>query len=261
MSRTALVGILLSVASYCCAADAPKLHVPDEPGQAKAEAMIRNIFKGEYASNEPMQRRALAKKLLQEARDEKTEATARFVLFREARNVAASAGDVVVALRAVDEMSKQFAIDSAAYKTPIIQVAGRSIENREDAATYISAGISLVDQMTTQRDFAGATKLLAPIAAVAGQMRNPTIIAGVRRKVQYVKDAQLEFERLKPLITKPGGELAAGKFACFFDDDWQTGLGRLANCGDERIKDAAARDLASPRPGQTEWRWQTPGGR
>src|SRR6185436_15922 len=111
MSRTALVGILLSLASYCSGADAPKLHVPDEPSQAKAEATIRNIFKSEYDSNHPAQRRALAKKLLDQARDVKTEATSRFVLYREARNVASSAGDVVVALRAVDEMSKVFAIN------------------------------------------------------------------------------------------------------------------------------------------------------
>src|SRR5205823_782874 len=126
-----------------------------------------------------------------------------------------------------------------AYKLSIIQSGGRNIDNREDAAVYISAGISLVDQMTAQRDFAGATKLLAPLAVVAGQMKNATIIAGVRRKVQYVKDAQTEFDRLKLLMNRQGGELAAGKFACFFEQDWQTGLGRLSNSGDAKIKDAA----------------------
>src|SRR3954471_12634426 len=159
MKRVALAAILLMIASICSAADAPRLPIPDEPSQARAEATIRNIFKSEYASNQPAQRRALASKLLQQARDEKTDATSRFVLFREARTVAASAGDVVVALRAVDEMSSLFAIDPAVYKIPIIQTAA-GIDNREDAAVYISVGVVLVDHLTAGRDFAGATKLL-----------------------------------------------------------------------------------------------------
>src|SRR6185436_7225506 len=60
---------------------------------------------------------------------------------------------------------------------------------------------------------------------------------------------QIEFERLKPLINKPEADLAAGKFACFFDDDWPGGLGRLANCTDAKIKDAAMKDLANPKGG------------
>jgi hypothetical protein len=245
----ALALTLLLPISPSFAADLPKPHVPDEPTQAKAEATIKQIFKAEYASNDSPARRAFARKLLGQARDEKTESASRFVLFREARNMAASAGDVVTALRAVDEMSKVFAIDPSAYKLPVIQSAGRGIDNQEDAAIFISAGIALVDQMTAARDFAGANKLLAPLAMVAGQMKNPLIISGVRKKVQNLKDTQVEYERLKALMNKPGGELAAGKYACFFDNDWEQGLARLAKSGDAKIKDAAASDIAGAKTG------------
>jgi hypothetical protein len=230
-------------------AEVAKLKVPDEPSQAKAEGQIRQIFKGEYASNEPAARRGLAKKLLESAQDAKTEATARFVLFREARNVAAGAGHAVGALRAVDEMNRVFAIDPAAYKAVIIQTAGRSIANQEDAAVYVSAGISLVDQMMGAHDFAGAGKLLPPTMMVAGQMKNGGIIRGVRNKGQYVKDTQVEFERLRGVMGRAGGELAGGKFACFFEDDWGRGLARLANSGDAKLKEAASKDLDGPKTG------------
>jgi lectin-like protein len=99
----------------------------------------------------------------------------------------------------------------------------------------------------TARDFAGAGKLLAPMAMVAGQMKNRLITSGVRNKVQQVKDVQIEYERLKGAMNRPGGELAAGKFACFFEDDWEHGLARLANSSDAKIKDAAAKDIAGPK--------------
>jgi hypothetical protein len=247
MKNLVLVIAVSLIASCCVAADLPKLHPPDEPPQAKAEAMIRQLFKAEYASNEPAARRALAKKLLAQAQDERTEAASRFVLFREARNVAASAGDVLTALRAVDEMNKVFAIDLIAYKSPIISTAGRAIDNQEDAAIFISAGISLVDRIIAARDFAGAGKLMPPMAIVAGQMKNRIVISGVANRIKYLKDTQIEFERLKAVMNKPGGELSAGKFACFFEDDWQQGLALLAKSGDAKIKDTAAKDLASPK--------------
>src|SRR2546426_421079 len=43
MKKLPLLIMVLSIASWCLAADVPKLHVPDEPTQAKAEALIRQI--------------------------------------------------------------------------------------------------------------------------------------------------------------------------------------------------------------------------
>src|SRR5436309_2877970 len=100
-------------------ADAPKLNIPDEAAQTKADALVKQLFKGEYANNDPAARRALAKKLLQQARDEKTDPAPRFVLFREARNLAASCGDIATALQAVDQMNRVFAIDPVSYKLAV----------------------------------------------------------------------------------------------------------------------------------------------
>src|SRR5436190_5177708 len=41
MKKLALLITVLSIASKCLAADLPKLHAPDEPTQARAEALIR----------------------------------------------------------------------------------------------------------------------------------------------------------------------------------------------------------------------------
>src|SRR4051812_15099496 len=249
MKSFSLCLMFLLMACCCSAADLPRLKPPDEPSQAKAEALIRNIFKNEYANNDLAARRALAKQLLQQAQDEKAEMVSRFVLFREARNVGASAGDVVTALRAVDAMDKVFAIDPAAFKLPIIQNGGRNIDNQEDAAIYVSAGLAVVDHFLAARDFTAANKALAQMTVVAANMKNRFIITGLRNKVQYVKDAQLESDRSKALLNKPGGELVTGKAACFFEDDWPKGLALLASCTDPKIKAAAASDLDAPKTG------------
>src|SRR5687767_38462 len=69
------------------------LHVPDDPSQAKAERMVREVYAKEYATSDPAARRALAGRMLRQAMDSGNDAAARFVLLREARDIAASAGD------------------------------------------------------------------------------------------------------------------------------------------------------------------------
>src|SRR5438876_10969457 len=71
----------------------PLIHVPDEPSQARAERMVREVFAKDYAGHTPAQRVALAQKMLQQAGDTTDDPAARFVLLREARDLAASAGD------------------------------------------------------------------------------------------------------------------------------------------------------------------------
>src|SRR4051812_3282095 len=105
---TILFGLHLLISVPQLRADAPKLNVPDEASQAKAEGMVKQLFKAEYASNDLTARQALAKKLLQQAQDEKIEPVPRFILFREAKSLAASCGDIATALGAVDAMNKVF---------------------------------------------------------------------------------------------------------------------------------------------------------
>src|SRR5687768_1787516 len=98
MYRAALHPLSLGVilALYICASAAAqeKSPVPDDAAQARAETMIKQVYKAEYAKSNEADRRTLAKKLLDQSRDTKGDLASRFVLLREARTIAAAAGDM-----------------------------------------------------------------------------------------------------------------------------------------------------------------------
>ena len=90
--------------------------VPDAAAQAQAEKLIRDVFKDEYARTSAADRLNLARKLLQQGIDTVDDPASRFVLFREARDLAAQAGDLETALTAVDEMARFFQVSAPEMK-------------------------------------------------------------------------------------------------------------------------------------------------
>src|SRR5687768_3612025 len=102
---TQIIGftVTCALAGFLSAAPAtrPALqHVPDEPSQARAERMVREVYAKELASKDLFERRALAQKLIAAAMETNDDPAARFVLLKEAREVSVTAGDAFAACRA-----------------------------------------------------------------------------------------------------------------------------------------------------------------
>src|SRR5205823_4609513 len=92
-----------------------KLPVPDKAGQLKAHKLVQEVYGEDYAKarEDPVALAGLARTLLQEARDTTDDAAARYVLYREAAQLAAQAGDVQTALQAVEEAAQEFTVPAA----------------------------------------------------------------------------------------------------------------------------------------------------
>src|SRR5437588_9574851 len=82
-----------------------KAPIPSEADQARARTLIQELYGEEYAKarKDPVALASLARALLQEGRDTTDDPAGRYVLFREARDLAAQGGDPATALQAVDE--------------------------------------------------------------------------------------------------------------------------------------------------------------
>src|SRR5947209_4704263 len=76
--------------------------VPTTPAQQKAEALVKEVYEAEYAKAQKDNdaKKQLATTLLQEGRLTDDDLAAKYVLFREARDLAAQVGDVPTALQA-----------------------------------------------------------------------------------------------------------------------------------------------------------------
>lgn len=90
--------------------------VPGAAALATAEQLIRETFQAEYARGAAPDKAALAKALLNEVPENLADAPALYVLLREARDLAAAAGDVGSAVDAARGLRDAFKMEPAAAK-------------------------------------------------------------------------------------------------------------------------------------------------
>src|SRR5262249_3883664 len=135
---------------------------PAEEACKEAEKVIREQFKKEYAKKTAAERVALAEKLLEVGSETKDDRTARYVLFREARTVAAQAGILELTLKAVDDLAPYYIVDLRELKldafTLMNKAAGLTKEAARELAEAAMAGAS---EATAADQFPSAERLLA----------------------------------------------------------------------------------------------------
>src|SRR5438105_12303555 len=127
-------------------------HVPDEPAQARAARMVREVYVRELTSKNPMKRRALAEKMILAAAESGDDAAARFVLLKESREVAAGAGDAFVARRAIALMSKSYAIDQTKMVLAAMNGAQSAAENAEALRGVVQVSLNTVEMAVGEDD-------------------------------------------------------------------------------------------------------------
>src|SRR5439155_22128763 len=89
-----------------------KTPVPDKAAQEKALKLVLEVFQDDLQNaREPAARVKLAAELLQQGRETKDDLALRYVLLREAGNLAAEGGDAALAFSAIEEIGKAFALD------------------------------------------------------------------------------------------------------------------------------------------------------
>jgi hypothetical protein len=124
-----------------------KLPMPDAEAQTKAEKLIKDLFKDDYAKKNSSDLLALATKLLEQARETKDDPAAKFVLYREARDLAARAGEPGQALQIVNETAKEFAIDMATMKATALETATSVATTPASFKTIVDQALAAIDEL------------------------------------------------------------------------------------------------------------------
>jgi formylglycine-generating enzyme required for sulfatase activity len=233
-----------------------KAPVPAEAAQAQAEKAIKDVFKAEYAKRRPADWRALAAKLLQQAKETKADPAARFVLLREARDLAANAADPVLALRAVEEMARDFAVDALGLKVTALEAAGQSATTPGGNGAVVVSSLATADECLAADDFGRAARLVKVAENAAAKTKATKLSAYVRGRAKEVDALGAEYERVKPATAvlrwdpkDPSANLAVGRYTCLGKCDWAKGLPLLAAGTDGDLKELARKELAAPAGG------------
>ncbi|HEV3027752.1 MAG TPA: hypothetical protein VG457_09280, partial [Planctomycetota bacterium] len=178
---------------FCAAiglAQDPKPEAPGEEAQARAEKEIRDIFKEEYALKTITAQRKLATLLLRQGRETKDDASLKYVMFREAADLAGRSGDIDTLLGSLDAISTSFRIDSLLLSGPFLLKADPAITAPEDLRKLAEALLRLAREALAQDQFDGALKMAQAALGPAKKSKDLGLVVradGVAKSVQEAK--------------------------------------------------------------------------
>jgi hypothetical protein len=226
---------------------------PPAEAQRRAEALVREIYKADYAKRGPKDMADLAARLIQQGHESKDDPAARFVLFREGRDLAAQAGDARLALQAVEAMAKHYAIDALAEKLSVLGKAEIAAKSPEAARSIAEHYLRLMDESEAAEQYEAALRAGSRAESAARTARDVALAAQIRDRVKSIQDAQREMatvsvhqRTLAANPDDPAANAAMGKFYCLTRGDWEKGLPMLGKGSDAALQALAVKDLAKP---------------
>jgi hypothetical protein len=234
-------------------ASPPKPEPPPAAAQKQTETLIRDIYKAEYAQRTPAKLQALAMKLFHQAAETRDDPAARFVLYREARDLASQAGDPALAVKAVEAMAEAYAIDPAAERLTALLKSELAPRTSESARILATLYLQLADEAITEDQYDVAARAVSRAESAVSSARDAALAAQVRERAKSVQDMQKEaatvaghLKILEADPADPAANAAAGRYFCFTKRDWEKGLPLMAKGSDAILKALAVKDLAKP---------------
>jgi hypothetical protein len=239
-----------------------RAEAPDVREQARAAREAREVFQKEYAATGAGARRALARKLLAQGVETANDPAARFVLFREARDLAAGAGDAAVACRAIELLDRYFAIDELAMTRETLARAagarqGQGMGRGWGAIAF--AANSAVRRAVMADDYETALRLLELAGNAARKSQDAELIRQAQERGREARWWAERFKQVKEarevLKQKPEdgeGNLLAGSYLCFANGRFTDGLPLLLKGDNVALAGMAKAELAGDQEAEAQ---------
>lgn len=162
---------------------------PDAEHLKAAEQRFRQQYQAELdAATDAEEKAGLARELLAQAASESGDA--RFVMLREARKLAAAAGDVALAGRAVDAMSRNYSVDPVALKAEALKIAHDSAQGTSGHRDVAQAALGLVEAAAKDGRLDAARQLADVALEAARESRSPALMkqaAAAGRQIEALR--------------------------------------------------------------------------
>lgn len=250
------LALVLALAVRDNLADAPRAGqvgpVPSVAQQQKAERTIKSVFKEEYAARSADDRKSLAKKLLDQGVRNQSDAVAKYVSLREAKDLAAGAGDLSTAMAAIEQLAASFEVDALDMRATSLVTAAPLLPAAE-AANAVELGLGLMNDAAAADRFPIATRVGPVVESLASRTKDLPLVSKVQARNREIADQRREYDRyrtaMETLAKKPEDAEAnaiAGKYLCLTKGQWDTGLPLLAKGNDAALRDLAKAELAKP---------------
>lgn len=233
-----------------CRVQDKKQAVPDVNAQKQAEKAIKSIYTDEYKARDSQKRIEFAEKLLNQADDTK-EWVDKYVLLREARDIAAEA-DVGVAFAAIDKLADAFDIKPVEMKRDVLGKARSNVRTPEAAGKLAEAGLRVVQETVQHGDYENATKILQDVKTLADASKNPSYMQKAKDWAKDIPEWKREHREASTaelaLSADPNdadAQLKVGRFQLLYKGDYGAFI-NLSKGSDPALKEIAEQELAKP---------------
>jgi serine/threonine protein kinase len=227
----------------------PRGPVPTGEALTKAETVIRDLYKDDYSHVKQSELAAFAERLLEQAGEVKRDPVLRYVYLRDARDVAARAAEAALAMKAIDELSKDYAVNGRDMRVAAFERSVSVVQAGDRAARLCDLVTDAIDQSLATESFDEALRLARFAESAAYRSQEAALINATLARRREVETLKQGYEDVKPALAKldenpddSEANLAVGKFRCLLKGDWAQGLANLVQGGEGKLQDLARRE-------------------
>lgn len=232
-----------------------KTPAPDKAAQDKALKLVLEVFQEDLQNaREPAARVKLAAELLQQGRETKDDLALRFVLLREARDLAAEGGDAALAFSAIEEIGKTFVVDVLGSKAAVLAMAAEGATTKEAGKAILDLTLPLIAEALDVDSYDAAKQLGQVAEAAARKAKSPSLVLDAQKRNEEIRAAEKGFakqqsylDRIKAKPDDAAAHLELGKYYGLTKRHWDKALPHLIRGDDAALKALAERDLAGPK--------------
>jgi len=236
-----------------------EIPVPSGQRRAEAQALVRDVFKDDYAkAQRSSQKAGLARRLLAQA-EETEEENERYALLTEAGRLGLDAGDLEMALQAAYAIAKRYALDGMGLKVRTIEKLAKTVQNTRNWDKLARRSLVIADEAVTRSRYDLAAKAARIAQDAAAKARDIKLRKQTQHRLRRAEQDKLAWDAFREAVKvlesnpdDPAANLAAGKYFCMHAGDWLRGLKHLAKCSNSDLRNIALQDLAEPTTGQAQ---------
>ncbi len=248
-----LVLILFSAGLF---AQDTKSPLPSADDIKSAMTTVKDVFKDEYKNLKTTDdRKALAKKLLEQAADPANSPATVYAIISESAKFASEVADISLLIEGTNLLASRFKGEGVRQERYRLL---KSVENTkaklpaESLSTLAEAYLNMAEELTADDEFNDALMLARDAERIAKKAKNTELLSKVGElkkdipeRLRSMKEVSAAIEKLKANPDDPDANFAVGKYTCFSKGDWDKGLPMLVKCSDKDYKETAELDLAA----------------
>ncbi len=225
---------------------------PDDAALATLLESVRKTFAKDYAKTKTAEDRLkLADKLYQESSQGGLDAPSRYALLYESRQLAADAGSLPQAGRAIEGILERFDAPPGPLWSDALSRAVKSAKTNDARREVALACLGQGPLVFRQGHYEAAEGILQQAANLLAQRDNQLARRAreLAKQATGAKDRLAQADAAKQTLATASDDgkahLTLGKYLCFVRDDWTTGMVHLAKAGDDALAKLAQREQAA----------------